>query len=47
MTRLRAAPEQLALVDQVRREEHDEQDLRRLTGLEVERADSAPRAGHR
>ena len=39
--------EQLALVDEVRGEEDDEQHLGRLAGLEVQRADAAPRGGRR
>ena len=37
-----AAPEQLAFVDEVRGEEHHEQHLGRLAGLEVQRSDPDP-----
>ena len=40
-----ARREQLALLDQVGGEEHDQQHLRRLAGLEVERAERDPQAG--
>ena len=43
-TRTRPCGEQLALVDEVRGEERDEQHLRDLARLEVQRADARPRA---
>ena len=42
-----ARGEQLALVDEVRGEEDDEQHLGDLAGLEVERADRRPTGGRR